>query len=139
MNNLKSALKRQIMNCNVFPRFRCGVYINSPEKRKCVVDELRKFLDKDIKVEKFIDSSNETVMYFENGSLLRVICTNANVRGQRYNGVIIDGEISCEILKCIIMPSIMPRIIIEPTLESYQYTHEPWVETRTRILYCDIG
>ena len=73
MYSLESALKEQIINCNAFPKFRCGVYINSPEKRKCVVDELRKLLDRDIRVEKFIDSSNETTVYFENESSLKVI------------------------------------------------------------------
>lgn len=68
MYSLELALKEQIINCNAFPRFRCGVYINSPEKRKRVADELRKLLDRDIRVEKFINSSNRTEVYFENES-----------------------------------------------------------------------
>lgn len=139
MYSLEPALKEQIMNCHAFPRFRCGVYIKSPEKRKRVADELRKLLERDIRVEKFINSSDRTEVYFENESSLRVICANDNARGQRHNGVIVDGKISCEILRCIILPSIIPRVIIEPTFEPYPYVRETWAEMQSRILYCDIG
>lgn len=136
MYSLESALKEQIRNCHAFPRFRCGVYIKSPEKRRRVAYELRKLLERDIRVEKFINSSNITEVYFENESSLKVICATENSRGQRHNGVIIDGKISCEILRCIILPSLIPRLITDPTFEPY--VREPWIEVEQRILYCDI-
>lgn len=136
MYSLESALREQIINCHAFPRFRCGVYIESPEKRKLVADELRKLLERDIRVEKFINSSNITEVYFENESSLKVICATENSRDQRYNGVIIDGKISCEILRCIIMPSLIPRLITDPTFEPY--VREPWEEVKNRIFYCNL-
>ena len=136
--SIKESLEKQIMYCKSFPMYRCGIYIKRMEKKDYIMDELKKLLFSDIMVTRVINSSFLSEVHFENGSVIKIIRASDNARGHKNNGAIIDREMDDETLRCIIMPSLIPRVIIEPVDDSHSYVREPWAEIEQRILFCDM-
>lgn len=131
MHDFETALKEQIINCKIFPGYRCGIYIKHPQKTSLVMDELTKLLEHNTEVERLIRSLYNAEVCFKNGSVVRVIYASDGVRGCKNQGAIIDCKIDIETLRCIILPTIMPRWVD-------QFTMEPWEEVEKRIFYCYI-
>lgn len=131
MYNIEEALKEQIKYCHELPRYRCGIYINHPDKKDYVMDILKEILIQDDSVVKAFNSKYEAVINFENGSSIRIIKESENVRGCKNHGAIIDNEIEKEILNCIIMPALIPRWFEEDKRESLE-------EVKKRIFYCNL-
>ena len=126
---LEEALKEQIKYCFEISNFRCCVYIKHQEKREHVMDVLQKLLSEDKRVDKIINYSYYSIIYFDNGSSISIIYAGDGARMHRNNGAIIDNEIDKSTIDCRIMPTLLPRWINE-------HEREPWEEVKKRIIYC---
>lgn len=131
MYDLKEALKEQIKYCHELERYRCGAYITDSKKKDFIIDILKELLKQDDRVDKVINGQYDTVVYFKNGSFIKIIRACENARGHKNHGAIIDNEIEREILNCIILPTLIPRW-------SDKHTFESWEEVKKRIFYCNI-
>ena len=131
MNSLEKALKEQIMNCKILNNYRCGVYVKHGGQKAFVMDELMRILKNDIEVERIISASYNKEVRFKNGSILRIITTDNSARGHKNHGAIIDENLPIKALRCIVLPTLIPRWLDETTME-------PWEEVEKRIYYCEI-
>lgn len=54
-------------------------------------------------IRSFIWSKHRTVVYFKNGSYIKAINASNNLRGGRFNSLLLDEGISDEIVRCVLM------------------------------------
>ena len=101
-----SALRYAIDICKEKERYRVGIATLTEETK----EQLLTFLRYDNDIEKITNSKYECRVYFKNGSLIRFMDTSGNTRGRRYHLLIVDKNISEDIMKCVILPCWMPYL-----------------------------
>ena len=114
--NLVEALQKQMNFCENKEKYKCGIYVENPERIKIVANVISNLLPfPNRRVELRINQYDAEAKW-QNGSIIRIMNASENVRGQRFNGVIIDNDIDNRIVSCVIMPAIRPiRVFNEET------------------------
>ena len=99
--------------CKNNERYKCGVYVKRPDKKKIVMEVISNLLPSPTpnREVRLVMSLGVAEARYRNGSVIRIIGGNDSARMQRLNGVIIDNDLDKEIIDCIIMPTLKPMII----------------------------
>ena len=114
--DLIEALKEQIDICENKEKYKCGIYVENPERIKIVANVISNLLPVPNRNIELKMNRYDAGARWQNGSIIRIINASENVRGQRFNGVIIDNDIDNRIVSCVIMPTIRPiRVFNEET------------------------
>nr|DAE83802.1 MAG TPA: terminase [Bacteriophage sp.]DAJ72766.1 MAG TPA: terminase [Caudoviricetes sp.] len=107
--NLVQALKEQIHLCKELNRYRCGIFVKSPEQGRIVMQCIANlsYVLNDIQVSKY---QHYVDICWNNGSMIQVWCANdfIPIRGLRFNGVIIESEIDRKIINESILRYVQP-------------------------------
>ena len=118
---LIEALKKQMEFCENKEKYRCGIYVENPERIKIVANVISNLLPiPNRKIELRINRYDAEARW-QNGSIIRIMNASENVRGQRFNGVIIDNDIDKEIISCVIMPTIRPIMVFDCESDKEMY------------------
>lgn len=107
--NLVQTLKEQIHLCKELNRYRCGIFVKSPEQR-CIVMQCitsLSYIPNYVQLRKY---QHHVDIYWNNGSVIQIWCANdfIPVRGLRFNGVIIENEIDRKIINESILRYVQP-------------------------------
>ena len=114
--NLVEALQKQMNFCENKEKYKCGIYVENPERIKIVANVISNLLPVPNRNIELKMNRYDAGARWQNGSIIRIINASENVRGQRFNGVIIDNDIDNRIVSCVIMPIIRPiRVFNEET------------------------
>ena len=114
--DLIEALQKQMNFCKNKEKYKCGIYVENPERIKIVANVISNLLPVPNRNIELKMNRYDTGARWQNGSIIRIINASENVRGQRFNGVIIDNDIDNRIVSCVIMPTIRPiRVFNEET------------------------
>ena len=114
--NLVEALQKQMNFCENKEKYKCGIYVENPERIKIVANVISNLLPVPNRNIELRMNQYDAGARWQNGSIIRIINASENVRGQRFNGVIIDNDIDNRIVSCVIMPTIRPiRVFNEET------------------------
>ena len=131
--DLIEALRKQMRFCETEYKYRCGVYVTSKVKRDIVVQVISNIIPQinkdDIRI---VNRSYESCVEYKNGSCIQVLSPSEMNRGCRFNGVIVEDEISNERISQIILPCLMSL-----RLETGSFSHDD--NPRLREYYCHIG
>lgn len=115
---LIEALQEQILFCEGEYNYRCGVYVATEENKDIVMkifNDLYPLRDREIEVR---NNNHESFIGYPNGNVIRIMQPSSSVRGQRFNGVIIDSNINQEVINTIILPHLMPLRLINGMYDS---------------------
>lgn len=55
-------------------------------------------------IRSFICNKHRPVIYFKNGSFIKIFNASADARGHKFNSLLLDEGISDEIVRCVLMP-----------------------------------
>ena len=114
--DLIEALQKQMNFCKNKEKYKCGIYVENPERIKIVANVISNLLPVPNRNIELKMNRYDAGARWQNGSIIRIINASENVRGQRFNGVIIDNDIDNRIVSCVIMPTIRPiRVFNEET------------------------
>ena len=114
--NLVEALQKQMNFCENKEKYKCGIYVENPERIKIVANVISNLLPVPNRNIELKMNRYDAGARWQNGSIIRIINASENVRGQKFNGVIIDNDIDNRIVSCVIMPTIRPiRVFNEET------------------------
>ena len=114
--NLVEALQKQMNFCENKEKYKCGIYVENPERIKIVANVISNLLPVPNRNIELRMNQYDAGARWQNGSIIRIINASENVRGQRFNGIIIDNDIDNRIVSCVIMPTIRPiRVFNEET------------------------
>ena len=114
--DLIEALQKQMNFCENKEKYKCGIYVENPERIKIVANVISNLLPVPNRNIELKMNRYDAGARWQNGSIIRIINASENVRGQRFNGVIIDNDIDNRIVSCVIMPAIRPiRVFNEET------------------------
>ena len=114
--DLIEALQKQMYFCENKEKYKCGIYVENPERIKIVANVISNLLPVPNRNIELKMNRYDAGARWQNGSIIRIINASENVRGQRFNGVIIDNDIDNRIVSCVIMPTIRPiRVFNEET------------------------
>lgn len=130
--NLVEALRNQMGFCETERNYRCGVYITTEVNKDIVMKVLNNLLTITNGNVEVRNNSYESFIRYSNGNMIRILQANSSVRGQRYNGIIIDSNINQETIDTIILPCLIPLRLENGT---YNMNDDP----RNRIHYCRIN
>lgn len=99
--------------CENKEKYKCGVYVKHPDKKKIVMEVISNLLPSPTpnREVRLVINLGVAEARYRNGSVIRIISGNDSARMQRFNGVIIDNDLDKEIIDCIIMPTLKPMII----------------------------
>lgn len=121
-----------MMFCEKENNYKCGVYITTEANKDIVMkvlDNLLPVINRNVEVR---NSSYEAFVRYPNGNIIRIVRANSFVRGQRFNGIIIDSNINRETIYTVILPCLMPLILENGT---YSNNDNP----RDREYHCSIS
>ena len=114
--DLIEALRKQMNFCENKEKYKCGIYVENPERIKIVANVISNLLPVPNRRVELRMNQCDAEAKWQNGSIIRIMNNSENVRGQRFNGVIIDNDIDNRIVSCVIMPTIRPiRVFDEET------------------------
>ena len=114
--DLIEALQKQMNFCENKEKYKCGIYVENPERIKIVANVISNLLPVPNRRVELRMNQYYAEARWQNGSIIKIINASENVRGQRFNGVIIDNDIDNRIVSCVIMPTIRPiRVFNEET------------------------
>ena len=114
--DLIEVLQKQMNFCENKEKYKCGIYVENPERIKIVANVISNLLPVPNRNIELRMNQYDAGARWQNGSIIRIINASENVRGQRFNGVIIDNDIDNRIVSCVIMPTIRPiRVFNEET------------------------
>ena len=104
MNKLKYELEKQLLYCHIMDNFRAAVYISSKDKIGCVKNILDDIFNNSFPVTniRYVFNQYEIFIKFSNGSILKIIIANESSRGNKFNGCLIDEDISNDVKQMII-------------------------------------
>lgn len=105
-----ASLQYSISICQEKDGYKVGIAIGDEESYKEAKDFLLTLVKDCGNVEQFADSKHKFNfhIYFKNGSLIRFINTSGNARCQRYHLLIVDNNVSEDVMRCIILPCWQP-------------------------------
>ena len=130
--NLFDAIQKQINFCQYNEKYKCGIFVKNSERIKIVTEVISYLIQNPSGVIELKKNKCDALVTFRNGSLIRVIVANDGVRGYRWNGLIIDSDISQEIINTIILPRL---ILLKLEDDQYNSNDNP----RDRVYYCSIN
>ena len=114
--DLVEALQKQMNFCENKEKYKCGIYVENPERIKIVANVISNLLPVPNRNIELKMNRYDAGARWQNGSIIKIINASENARGQRFNGVIIDNDIDNRIVSCVIMPIIRPiRVFNEET------------------------
>ena len=132
--NLIEALQKQMTLCKEKENYKCGVYVISSERRKIVMEVISNITPRPNRDIDLRMGANCAEARWRNGSVLRIIYANDGARGHRLNGVIIDNELSNEVIRCVVMPTLRPIL-----LDAQKFEYEDDKELMNRFYTVDIS
>ncbi len=119
--DLIEALQKQMDFCENKEKYKCGIYVENSERIKIVANVISNLLPvPNRKIELRINRYDAEARW-QNGSIIRIMNASENVRGQRFNGVIIDNDIDHKIISCVIMPTIRPIRVFDWEFDKEMY------------------
>lgn len=113
------ALVKQIEFCKKENNYMCGIYVNSEGNKNTVLNLIYFLTRHDTKV-KIKNNTCESFVGFDDRSFIKIIKANNYARGHRFNGMIIDSQISKEIVNTIVLP----RLVLLRTDDNIFYTDD---------------
>ena len=119
--DLIKALQKQMNFCENKEKYKCGIYVENPERIKIVANVISNLLPFPNRRVELRMNQYDAEARWQNGSIIRIMNTNENVRGQRFNGVIIDNDIDNRIVSCVIMPTIRPIRVFDEESDKEMY------------------
>lgn len=117
--------------CEEEHNYKCGIYITTEVNKEIVmkvIDNLLPIYNREVEIR---NNHCESFIKYPNGNLIRIVRANNSARGQRFNGMIVDYNISKEIIDTVILPHLMPLRIGE---NMYDIEDNPL----SRMYYCPI-
>lgn len=130
--NLIKALQEQIHFCEREHNYKCGVYITTEANKDIVMKVLNNLFPVVGREVEIRNNNCEAFVKYPNGNMIRIVRANSGARGQRFNGVIIDSNVSQECVNTIILPCLMPLKLEDGTYSKYD-------NPRLREYYCYIS
>lgn len=127
---LIEALQKQIEFCKKENNYMCGIYVNSEGNKNTVLNLIYFLTRNDTKV-KIKNNTRESFVGFDDRSFIKIIKANNYARGHRFNGMIIDSQISKEIVNTIVLPRLVPL----RADDNIFYTDDKPMD---RVYYCNI-
>lgn len=130
---IRKALNAQILFCKLRPRYRCGIFVANKDKETMIYN----YLFNTLTVYKHTRNKEFSSIEFPNGSVIKITQPNEFVRGQRYNGMIIDSNINDKVVTEIILPHLV-------SLTPYEFKDSPETtkmiidKPSNRLYYCSI-
>ena len=119
--DLIEALQKQMNFCKNKEKYKCGIYVENPERIKIVANVISNLLPVPNRNIELKMNRYDAGARWQNGSIIRIINASENVRGQRFNGVIIDNDIDNRIVSCVIMPTIRPIRVFNGETDKEMY------------------
>lgn len=119
--DLIEALQKQMNFCKNKEKYKCGIYVENPERIKIVANVISNLLPVPNREIKLKLNRYDAGAEWQNGSIIRIMNTSENARWQRFNGVIIDNDIDKEIISCVIMPTIRPIMVFNDESDKEMY------------------
>lgn len=103
---LIETLSEEIEHCMTHPDYRCCIFVNDILKENIVLKVIRNM---NLLWQGGFNFTNQNVIHYKNYSSLRVININkmANIRGLRFDKVIIDMDIQADMVTKFIKPCIV--------------------------------
>lgn len=97
------AIEYAVSKCRNERGYKVGIALNSRAKYSDVELCIRRCL-RDTDVFELRRSTNNMEIKFHNGSYIKVIPASDNSRGHRFHLLVPDGDISDEVLNCVLRP-----------------------------------
>ena len=119
--DLIEALQKQMYFCENKEKYKCGIYVENPERIKIVANVISNLLPVPNREIKLKLNRYDAGAEWKNGSIIRIMNASENARSQRFNGVIIDNDIDKEIVSCVIIPTIRPIMIFNGESDKEMY------------------
>lgn len=119
--DLIEVLRKQMNFCENKEKYKCGIYVENPERIKIVANVISNLLPVPNRRVELRMNQCDAEAKWQNGSIIRIMNTIENVRGQRFNGVIIDNDIDNRIISCVIMPTIRPIRVFDEESDKEMY------------------
>ena len=112
-------LRKQIRLCLHHSHFRSIIFISRRCKKDIVFKYIKFLINLNWLAKRNIirikNNANESLLCFKNGSFIRIVPANQNVRGYRTHNVVIDSDIkNREIINCVIRPILRSLVILPP-------------------------
>ena len=130
--DLVTAIQKQINFCQYNEKYRCGIFVKNSERIKIVTEVISYLLQNPSGIIELKKNKCDVLVTFRNGSLIRVVVANDGARGYRWNGLIIDSDISQEVINTVILPRL---ILLKLEDDQYNSNDHP----RDRVYYCSIN
>ena len=119
--DLIEALQKQMNFCKNKEKYKCGIYVENPERIKIVANVISNLLPVPNRNIELRMNQYDAGARWQNGSIIKIINASENARGQRFNGVIIDNDIDNRIVSCVIMPTIRPIRVFDEETDKEMY------------------
>ena len=119
--NLVEALQKQMNFCENKEKYKCGIYVENTERIRIVANVISNLLPFPNRMVELRMNQYDAEARWQNGSIIRIMNASENVRGQRFNGVIIDNDIDNRIVSCVIMPTIRPIRVFDEESDKEMY------------------
>lgn len=134
MDSLRREIKKQVEYCLNFNRYKAGFFVSDVSK----IGKIKEILDGVNKIvgQMYVIKSNQNWLYVEflNGSNMKVFVPSDYWRGCKFNGCLIDENITQDVKDYIIYPMIMQRYVeVDGVLK-----FEDRLETNKRIVEVEI-
>ena len=131
--NLQDVLKKQVYNCISKEHWFCGIYAQNQSHQNIIFDLVKQILSyMPNGTYKIRSDMNVIQVLFENGSMLKILLPNENVRGYRFDSVVVDSTIANYIAKSIIYP----KIILQRNFRNFEECEN--IKIQDRIFIVDI-
>lgn len=133
MDSLRREIKKQIEYCINFDGYKAGVFVSDTSKINKINEILKKENEANLQLQiiKYRFTKREMFVEFSNGSYMKIFQPSENCRGYKFNGCIVDKNITQNVKDCIIHPIIMPRLI---KFDDGRIEFEDWSEVKNRIV-----
>lgn len=128
---LKEALEKQINFCMNIPSYRCGIFVKDYKRGTYIMDGIKDSISLISDNVESVRNGNEKVICFKNGSCIKILSVNNcnTIRGQKFNGAIIDNDSNMEVAHCIIYP------MLRPMFNDETQEFEPFQNVRDRVYF----
>lgn len=109
--DLIGALQEQIYLCRKNKNYKCGVYVETEERRRIVMDVVKNLIPEISNDVRLRLGSCCAEVEFSNWSFLKIVRVNNGARANRFNGLIVDNEIGREDVNYIVLPTLKPILL----------------------------
>lgn len=133
MNQLELQIYKQMIYCTTINHFKSVILLSSKEKRESMRQVFFNLANKYFKplIYKKYFNQYDSYVVFKNGSVIKLLVLSDHIRGEKYNGCLIDEDISTYVKQTFIFPKMMP------ILNSDIYS-DSWESVKKRVSECKI-